>query len=124
MEVMPILFFSLPGLGGNGARVYQCISCRHMITHSDKLLFIMGSNRHMRINPQGIECDFHTFSVCPGAIPLGEPTLAHTWFDGYTWQLALCRFCGQHLGWYYQSLSESQSPRDFWGLLINALYMR
>jgi hypothetical protein len=108
-------------MGGNGAKVYRCISCGRLVTHSDRRLSIGGKDRHLFVNPSGVECDFRTFYSCPGAIALGEATGAHTWFPGYRWRMAFCRQCAQHLGWYYDAVSTSTRPREFWGILIDRL---
>jgi hypothetical protein len=80
---MFILFYTLDGIGGNGAKAYQCVACDSLITHSDQLIPIGGMIRHLFFNPAGTECDIYTFQSCPGAIALGEATEVHTWFSGY-----------------------------------------
>jgi len=116
---MLILFAALDGIGGNGAKAYQCIACGGLITHSDRLIPVGGTNRHLFVNPAGVECDFHTFYSCPGAAALGQATGEHTWFSGYFWRMAFCRQCGQHLGWYYKGASKTERPREFWGILVS-----
>ncbi|UCG12268.1 MAG: hypothetical protein JSU72_17495 [Deltaproteobacteria bacterium] len=108
----------LKDIGGNGAKAYQCAFCTLLITYSDRLIRVDGKDRHLFVNPAGLECDFYTFAFCPGSIPYGEATEVHTWFPGYQWRMAFCRQCGQHLGWYYQALSISSQPRHFWGILV------
>jgi len=29
----------------------------------------------------------------------GRPTTEFSWFEGYSWQVAVCSECGEHLGW-------------------------
>ena len=114
---MLILLSALEGIGGNGAKAFQCAACGGLITHSDRQVLVGGTNRHIFANPAGVECDFHTFYSCPGAIALGEATEAHSWFSGYTWRMAFCSLCGQHLGWYYEAVLKSDRPGEFWGIL-------
>ena len=116
---MLYLHSALEKTGGNGAKAYHCAACSGLITHSDRLILVRGTNRHLFVNPAGVECDFHTFYSCPGAIALGEATDTHTWFAGYTWRMAFCRHCAQHLGWYYKALLKSERPGEFWGILIS-----
>jgi hypothetical protein len=116
---MLFLVSSLEKVGGNGAKAYHCAACGGLMTHSDRLILVSGTNRHLFVNPAGVECDFHTFYSCPGAIAVGEATEVNTWFLGYTWQMAFCRQCGQHLGWYYEALFKSKRPGEFWGILIS-----
>jgi len=104
-------------IGGNGSKAYQCVVCGGRVASSDQLLLLGGNSRHLFTNPSGMECDFHTFSSCPGAIALGEATDANTWFAGYNWRFAFCAHCGQHLGWRYESISEVKRPLTFWGIL-------
>jgi len=118
---MFFLFSAMEGIGGNGAKAYQCTVCGGLITHSDRLVAIGGRNRHFYVNPSGVECDFHTFDACPGAMALGEAIEAHTWFSGYGWRMAFCRVCGQHLGWHYEAVSRSMRPHGFWGILASLL---
>ena len=108
-------------IGGNGAKAYLCGACGNLVTHSDQLLVVDGQNRHFFVNPAGVECDFYTFSSCPGAIALGEATEAHTWFSGYGWRMAFCAHCGQHLGWHYEAVSALKRPFIFWGILVSHL---
>ena len=118
-------FFSpLRGVSGNGAKVYQCSSCGTLITYSDRLFSVSGSNRHLFVNPAGVECDFYTFIDCPGAVALGITTEDHTWFPGYRWRMAFCRLCGQHLGWHYEAMTELKRPSEFWGILVSHLVTR
>ncbi len=111
-------------VGGNGAKVYQCIACGRLITYSDRILSVAGSSRHIFVNPAGVECDFHTFYSCPGAVAHGGATEAHTWFPGYRWRMAFCRHCGHHLGWHYKAIALFERPNEFWGILINHLVSR
>ncbi len=111
----------LENVGGNGAKAYACAACGVLMTSSDRLLPVQGSNQHRFINPAGVECDFHTFYACPGAVALGEPTDAHSWFVGYAWRMAFCHQCGQHVGWFYESISHKRPPLQFWGILQTRL---
>jgi len=103
--------------GGNGTRAYRCSECSSVVTYSDRLTAVSGSKTHTFTNPAGMRCDVQTFSSCPGAIAIGQPTGEYTWFPGYEWSLAVCRHCGSHLGWYYEAASEQTGPKDFWGIL-------
>lgn len=115
---------ALDGVGGNGARAYQCAACGGLITTSDRLIRIGVNTRHSFVNPVGVRCDFHTFFSCPGAVVHPEATEAHTWFPGYRWRLAFCRHCGRHLGWRYEAISPLLRPSEFWGILVSHLVSR
>ena len=49
----------------------------------------------------------------------GEPTTEHSWFPGYTWRIALCSRCRNHLGWLFQGHGEG-----FYGLILTQLRER
>jgi hypothetical protein len=83
------------------------------------MILVAGDTRHQHVNPEGTECDFYTFSSCPGAVALGEATDAYTWFPGYSWRVAMCMNCGFHLGWHYELVSNAQPPMEFWGILVD-----
>jgi hypothetical protein len=114
--------YSMKGVSGNGAKSFQCLACGALITRSDHLITVGGTNRHVFVNPAGIEFDFKTFNFCTGAMAPGEPTEEHTWFSGYSWRFAFCRRCGQHLGWYYEDVSKVKSLSGFWGILISRVF--
>lgn len=111
------------GLGGNGGKSYHCLYCGMAVSTSDRILEVDGRIRHLFVNPAGMRCELLTFIACPGASVLGDPTLAHTWFRGYSWRLALCSRCGAHLGWHYRAHSDLR-PLEFWGLLVAHLAAR
>ncbi|SPD75528.1 hypothetical protein PITCH_A640071 [uncultured Desulfobacterium sp.] len=111
-------FNALDVIGGNGSKVYLCIFCGGLIAHSDRSLILKGNKRHLFINPSGINCDFYTFSACPGVIAPGPATEAHSWFSGYGWKMAFCRQCRQHMGWQYNAVLKSAVPAVFWGILV------
>jgi hypothetical protein len=115
---------ALDGIGGNGAKTYQCSACGGFITSSDRLIPIGVSTRHRFVNPAGVKFEFNTFFSCPGAGAHHEATAAHTWFPGYQWRLAFCRHCGRHLGWHYEAVSPPARPSEFWGILISHLLSR
>lgn len=56
--------------------------------------------------------------VCTGSAETKD-----SWFPGYSWTITYCRHCFSHLGWKFQSVSQSGSneadanrPERFWGL--------
>ena len=41
-----------------------------------------------------------------------------SWFDGYEWKPISCYECGNHLGWYFLSIT-LLCPESFYGLVRN-----
>ena len=70
-----------------------------------------GKISHFRTNPAGLSYGFDCFQAAPGCTVIGTPSTEHTWFDGYRWQISVCKQCGEHLGWRFKG--ESQ----FFGLI-------
>lgn len=69
------------------------------------------------INPGGYEFTLGCFARA-NCLVIGTPTKEWSWFLEYHWQYALCPECQEHLGWYYQSTTISDS---FYGLIIDRL---
>ncbi|CAL1145905.1 unnamed protein product [Cladocopium goreaui] len=63
------------------------------------------------------------FSRAGGAVAEGrEYDDGTTWFPGWIWRMAICRRCGTHLGWRFESRSWNRSGGRgdaslFWGLI-------
>jgi hypothetical protein len=93
-----------------------CRFCRNRITSTNQSIQMNGSVDHQFTNPEGNSFEIACFSVAPGCVQTGTPTIEHTWFDNYAWRFALCAKCHLHMGWFYQS-----SQHNFYGLIRNAL---
>ena len=118
---MFLMFQSYQGKDGDDSKVYQCVSCGNIISRSEFLLPINGRDSHKFINPAGVRCEFFTFHTCLATIINGEPTTEHTWFSEYSWSMAFCGGCFQHLGWFYESTSVENDPKTFWGILMEKI---
>jgi len=93
-----------------------CAACRHPITHQDERIPVGGSHEHTCTNPGGSTFRIGRFHEAGGCIAAGESTMEHTWFRGYSWQVALCASCERHLGWRFQA-----SADYFHGLIVDRL---
>lgn len=70
----------------------------------------------MFANPHGIMFEIGCFLSAPGGMALADPCSDFTWFRGYDWQVAVCRGCSDHLGWFY-----SRRETGFWGLILDKM---
>ena len=102
------------GESGHGKKLC-CHLCRHIVTDKNQRFAFQGGHMHTRTNPSGYIYDFGCFQNAPGCRLLGPPTDEHTWFPGYTWQIAVCGNCGEHLGWSFRG------SNNFYGLIIDRL---
>ena len=94
-----------------------CARCGHLVTRT-RWKIAIGGGEQTFTNPAGYTFLVACFAEAPGAGVEGEPTGLHTWFPGYLWCYALCRGCGRHLGWHYQSDSGGDA---FFGLIKDRL---
>ena len=93
-----------------------CAMCGHPITHQDERVPVGGSHEHTCTNPAGLTFRIGCFHEAGGCNAAGEATTEHTWFKGYSWQVALCANCERHLGWHFQA------PADYFhGLIVDRL---
>jgi filamentous hemagglutinin family protein len=93
-----------------------CRSCKNKISSIDEMIEVNGHHRHAFKNPVGIIYQIGCYLNAKGCLVLGNPTDEYTWFPGFQWSLALCSQCFSHLGWFFQSSSDS-----FFGLILENL---
>ncbi len=110
----------IPALKRSSTRRQQkdrvfCASCRHLVTDLSEEMEIQGKHIHFHTNPHGFDFRFACYGRAPGCRAYGPATAEHSWFQGYSWQLALCAACGEHLGWRYQG------ENIFFGLILDRL---
>ncbi len=93
-----------------------CRVCFTPITSEDHRVAVEGQAVHRRTNPSGVTFTFGCYVEAPGARGTGAPTAEFSWFSGYVWSFALCRGCGEHLGWSFEG-----KPPAFFGLILERL---
>ena len=93
-----------------------CAGCRHVITHQDERIQVQGGHAHTFTNPHGYTFHIGCFGQAKGCVTTGAGTTEWSWFQGYSWRIALCRHCQGHLGWRYHAQDES-----FYGLILDRL---
>jgi hypothetical protein len=93
-----------------------CKLCGRYITSPNERIAMSGKNTHVFTNPAGYVFQIGCFSTASGCIITGEPTEEYTWFPSHAWSYALCAGCLEHLGWFYESGTDS-----FFGLILNRL---
>ncbi|HTV18976.1 MAG TPA: cereblon family protein [Polyangiaceae bacterium] len=80
-----------------------CAACGRFVAESRARMAVDGAHRHSFINPAGMIFRVACFAEAPGVVPVGDESAFFTWFAGFAWRVALCRGCGEHLGWSYRS---------------------
>ncbi|MGH8579888.1 MAG: cereblon family protein [Gammaproteobacteria bacterium] len=99
------------------AKPLRCAVCGHAITYEAQRISVQGSHEHLRRNPQGLSFRFGCFAWAPGCAKWGEATSEYTWFPGFSWRIAACAQCREHLGWSFSS----RSGEGFYGLILARL---
>lgn len=92
-----------------------CRFCLDPVTDNSQKTTSLGRFVHFRTNPAGFTFEFGCYSDAPGCSTVGEATTEHTWFPGHSWKLAVCRRCGEHLGWSFRG------DASFYGLILDRL---
>jgi hypothetical protein len=88
-------------------RWVRCVACGARLARESARIEVDGSHEHSFMNPSGIRFVVACFSGAPGCICDGEPSTVWTWFPGRSWQIALCKACGAHVGWSFEAPASS-----------------
>lgn len=96
--------------------VLKCVMCGNKITAASFQISINGSHIHTYTNPAEITFCIGCFSGAWGCKNLGQDTVEHSWFAGYSWRYCNCSSCNEHLGWVFSAHTDR-----FYGLILNRL---
>lgn len=96
-----------------------CAACSHPITAVKHQIARDGAHRHEFTNPYGRAYCIGCFDAAPGCAQIGPASAEWTWFRGFEWRIAICRQCGTHLGWGFQSTA----GEGFFGLILDRLVL-
>jgi len=97
-----------------------CAACGNPVTPVAARSELNGRYLHHRVNPGGIKFEFGVFTLAPGCRESGVPLAKDSWFDGYAWEIAVCRRCGEHLGWRFSN----GENRSVYGLIVARLVVQ
>ena len=86
-------------IGSGHAKRLLCRRCEAEVSPTNSTLEVAGAIDHTCTNPAGITYDIRCYASAPGLLADEPPCAEHAWFEGYAWQIGLCRSCGVHLGW-------------------------
>jgi hypothetical protein len=98
----------------------RCAACGARLAPAEARIDVNGAHEHSFMNPSGLRFVVVCFGVAPGCNPLGEPSAVWTWFPGHSWQVALCKGCGTHVGWSFQAAGASVDA-SFHGLILDRI---
>lgn len=98
-------------------REFRCKHCNSKITLDSEQIQVAGGFQHTFLNPAGNIFHIGCFQKANGCVVIGIPSTEWSWFESYSWQIALCGDCLNHLGWFFNSGNQS----SFFGLIIDTL---
>jgi hypothetical protein len=78
---------------------------------------VEDAHHHTFANPHGMVFEIGCFLSAEGCVTLGPATDAFSWFKGYGWEIAYCRNCQTHLGWWFVS----GGAHGFYALILDRL---
>ena len=98
-------------------RVLCCARCNLEVADTSAI-FSAGPGGPVQAfaNPSGFVWEILTVREARNLAAIGPSTRFFSWFQGYSWRVALCTGCGSHLGWLWEAESEIE-PASFWGLI-------
>ncbi len=105
-----------PGKRAREEQKLLCRLCRLAITDETQGLEVNGLHCHTFFNPAGLVFEIACFADAAGCRQEGTASTHFSWFADTSWQVAVCRSCETHLGWYFQGAETS-----FYGLIRNRL---
>ncbi|KAJ9581657.1 hypothetical protein L9F63_023174, partial [Diploptera punctata] len=69
------------------------------------------------VNPGGFVHETLTVHRAKGLKCVNDqPSTEHSWFPGYAWTIAECRYCKRHMGWKFTATNRTLKPQKFWGI--------
>jgi hypothetical protein len=95
----------------------SCIYCNNLITRQNCQIKKNQSHKHTFPNPHGIVFEIGCFNEAVGCSALKRSSTEFSWFSGYSWRIAVCSSCLNHLGWLFTSNSNS-----FFGIILEKIY--
>jgi hypothetical protein len=97
-----------------------CRQCLNVITSSTERITVQGLHRHTFANPHGLVFEIGCFRSVLGCGYAGPASDEFTWFKGFSWRVAICLRCLNHLGW----LFISSDYDSFHGLILDRLIVQ
>lgn len=98
-----------------GRYIYLCRDCGARITSQSCETAVNSKHVHVFSNPHGKVFEIGCFSDA-AVMVIGPATIEFTWFQGFSWNIVICRSCRRHLGWLY-----TRGENHFYGLILQAL---
>lgn len=104
--------------------ILRCKYCRAPISHMQHVFSVGGScgTAGNYVNEHGFIHHTVTLRKVDGdVLCVGRSERRDSWFPGYSWQIALCSICSEHLGWKFRMVQDTDDynlpdrPSTFWG---------
>ena len=99
-------------------RAVRCAACRHVLTTRAARIRVRGAHAHTFKNPAAIDFLIGCYGSAPGCRGMGETSSVWTWFPGFSWQIALCGSCVEHVGWLF---ARADTEKRFVALILDRI---
>lgn len=105
-------------------KLLRCKHCGAVISQMRYVFSVGGSEgtTGAYVNEHGVVHQTVTLRKVDShsAVCIGRPETRDSWFPGYSWTIAYCSICSDHLGWKFRRVGRSDEedpdrPRTFWG---------
>jgi hypothetical protein len=96
--------------------VILCIYCNQQITDPSRQINVNNAFQHVFANPNGHVFEIGCFSEAKGCVQHSISSNEFSWFTGFSWQISVCSYCSNHLGWFFSSESKS-----FYALIMDRI---
>ena len=93
-----------------------CKKCKYKITANSERMIINNKHEHIFTNPNGYIFQIGCFIRAQGCAMSEDESDYFSWFQGYTWRIAMCMQCLTLMGWYFSS-----NKSQFFGIILDKL---
>lgn len=99
-------------------RMVRCATCEHPVAKRDDRFAMNDRLDHVFTNPNGNTFHIGCWRAAAGCVGFGPESDEWAWFEGFSWQVAVCRGCAAHLGWFFR-----RDESSFAGLILPRLLL-
>ncbi|EAT43511.1 AAEL005058-PA [Aedes aegypti] len=107
---------------------YTCSCCckkcnRRIANYADMFAMSKHGVSGSYCNPSGFVHETLTvYRVVPQSTrTTTKPSTDFSWFPGYSWQIAVCNACSNHIGWKFVATKRGYKPKKFYGLCAETI---
>ena len=99
-------------------QIICCKSCNRRIGRQEDIFSMSQEGpQNAYVNPGGYVHQTLTLYKTQNLKLVGASSAEYSWFPGYSWTIAQCRYCNSHMGWKFTATDDKKLvPKKFWGI--------